>query len=475
MKLHRNLSSMTFLNANGFNSQARSYSVFRDLTNRIDESNNIVISDFKRLSMMEASNLYRNSNLARKIVDLYPKASFNFGYELKDKDGNILDKDNDIILNAFLEASIHSRIYGHCFIYFELSDNKIDKPVTNKELTIDGYKLFYRMVDKRDFWEKDEFIYHKDRVILFQGVKNFLPLDYVISNKDASFFSDSILDSLVSSLYDNFITRSYSKYILENLSYLLVGMSGLSAKVASGTNDAKKNVEERMNKINLQRNVSRLFTYDLNNEDIKFITQTLSGVKDLLQEFKENVAVESDIPYDKLFETGSGGSMGGSGIQNQLVARFLWTERKHDWSKENWLPHYKELFTKLKKIENNVVEIPFNSQLTEIEKAELQNIGADRIKKLIESGVISATEARTGYRESNYNLNISLEDDKKLVTEKLNSNNPDETQNTNQENADLNSDAFELMKIVSKEDWDEIANIDFEDVKNLASEVAKIG
>ena len=448
------------------------FSIFNDLSNSSSSTSEIPVSTFKRLSIEDASNLYRSNRLARKIVELFPKTAFNFGYELHDNDGNIIEKDNDIVLNAFLEASIHSRIYGHCFIYFELSDNKIDKPVTSDNLQITGYKLFFRMYDRRDFWEKENQIYHKDRVILFHGLKNFINLDYVFQNEDISIFYDSVLDSLAASLYDNFMSKSYAKYILENLSYLLVGMTGLSAKVASNLPEGRNALQERMKKINAQKNVSRIFAYDLNNEDIKFITQTLSGVKELIAEFKESVSAESGIPYDKLFEAENSSSMGGSGIQNQLVARFLWAEKKHDWAKENWLVKYKELFTKLKKVtDTSRVMIPFGTQLTDLEKAELQNLGADRIKKLIESGVISANEARTGYEGDEYSLNISLEKNPILENKKSSiSENITQT-----ENKITNEDVADFFKSISNEDWDEIADIDFEDLEKVANELIIIG
>lgn len=328
------------------------------------------------------------------------------------------------------------------------------------------------MYDRRDFWEKENQIYHKDRVILFHGLKNFINLDYVFQNEDISIFYDSVLDSLAASLYDNFMSKSFAKYILENLSYLLVGMTGLSAKVASNSPDGKNALQERMNKINAQKNVSRIFAYDLNNEDIKFITQTLSGVKELIGEFKDSVAADSGIPYEKLFEAGNNSSMVSSGMQNQLVARFLWSEKKHEWAKENWLPKYKELFSKLKKVDDSShVKIPFGMQLTDLEKAELQNLGADRIKKLIDSGVISANEARTGYRYDEYSLNISLEENP--ILENKSSSIADNFTQT--ENKITNEDVADFFKSISNEDWDEIADINFEDLEKVADELVKIG
>lgn len=450
----------TFLNS-GNQANNKTYSIFNNLTNRIDESNQIVIGEFQKLTQHECSNLYRNSNLARKIINLYPEKAFNIGYQIKLKsDGQIVEQNDEILLEAFREASIYSRLYGHCFLYLELSDGKRLESIKSFDLQITGYKLFYQMYEKIDFWEKENFFYHKDRVLLWKGVDSRLPLDFPKID-DVMHKYDSIFDSLVTAIYDNFITKSYAKYILENLSYLLIGQSGLAAKVSQAKVTGKDTVGERMTQINLERNLSRIFSYDLNNEDVKFISQTIAGVKDLIQEFKENVAVESEYPYDKLFEVNAGSSSLGSGVQNQLVARFLWAETKHEWTKSNWLPHYIKLFKKLRDYKKIKVEIPFIFSMTELEKAELENLGADRVKKLIESGVITPNEARTGYQGNEYKLNIKLDTNEKI---EVNEN----------ESLETNQDAFELINILSNKDWEEIAKISFADIEKLADQTIEV-
>ena len=463
----------------------KQYSVFRDLNSRVSANTEIEIAPLRKLSIEECSTMYRNSPLARKIVNIYPREAYNLGYKILDDNGNILEQDNEIILKSFLNASIYARIYGHCFIYYQFNDNSLrTKPVTLGAKPVD-YKLFYNMIKKADFWQKENFDYHKDRIVKFTGVDAFLPLDnqkYFISEQ---FKSDSIFDSLVQSLFDEFTSKTYGKHILENLSYLLVGMKGLSSRVA--TTKGKGVVDDRMNMISEERDMSRVFSFDLDNEKIEFITQSLNGVRDMIQEFKEAVSVASEYPYDKLFEKPPAQSMGGSGMQNQLVARFLWVEKIHDWAKFEWKDKYIELFNRIYGVDAYTFELPFKFNMTDLERAELENIAADRTTKLVNAGIITETEARTSYLESKFTLNLALmspdefekykEEKAEKALEIANGQNTETDENdindNNNNGDDSNEDSLRLASL-SLEDWRELSKVNFDDMSEYINEFVTI-
>ena len=478
-------------------SNKRQYSVFKDLNSKATQTSEIVISPIQKLSPDECNSLYRNSPLSRKIVKLYPQEAFNLGYVIKDSNGEIIEQDNRIVLKSFLNASMYARIYGHCFVYYSFSDNSTRlKPLEpNPELVPTSYKLFYNMQKIGDFWEKNNVKYHKSKIMKFTGVDAFLPLDnydYII---DETLKSDSIFDSLIQSLYDEFSGKTYGKHILENLSYLLVGMKGLASKVA--TTKGKSVVDDRMQTISDERDMSRVFSYDLENEEIEFINQSLTGVRDMIQEFKEAVSAASEYPYDKLFEKPPIQQMGGSGMQNQLVARFLWAEKVHDWARFEWLDNYIDFFDRLYGKDNYELEIPFKFNMTDLEKAELEDKASQRTERLINAGVIVDSEARTGYKDAKFTLNLALMSDEEFEkykeekvkqaeelaakqaapNEEQKSDKKDGNDNSNSRgtssDTDNNTDSMQLESL-SVKDWEELAIVNFNEMSEYVDEVISI-
>jgi hypothetical protein len=233
-----------------------------------------------------------------------------------------------------------------------------------------------------------------------------------------------------------------------------MGLDNLAA--TSKSDEGRNYIFERLTSVNVNRNVSRILTYDKTKESISFISQSISGIKDVISEIKQIFISVSDYPYNQIFEEISGSQLG-SGTAIQLIERMLWLEKIIDWINQNWLKHYTKLF-KLIYGDSVKVEIPFKIGLTALEKAELENIGADRIKKLIDSGVITVDEARTGYKDDEYTLNI--------VLSKI----PPDNEISPSESTQNQIDSVEVDDTF----WDNLANTSQSDIDDIAESVLKV-
>ncbi len=372
-----------------------------------------------KLSASRLNKLFRNSNLIRKIVCHYPTEAKSLGYIIKDKDGNEVDSNDELILEAFTEASIYARLYGKSYLILE-TQKDLDQPLRKNEVII-NYEI--KTILSRDgdyFIDGDIYRYHNSKVLIFLGSKTYIEFARI----DDPHYSDSIIQGIYEALQQFKESNKYALYILKNLSYLTIGQKGLGTKLS--TDGGKAKVFERMSSVSLNRDINRIITYDADTEKVNFINQTLAGVKDLIQEIKLLFAAETGYPYKELFDDTNYQGMS-SGIQNQLVVRFLWAKRVKTWSENNLKKNYTLLFRRLYGDVYNI-EIPFIVELTEIEKAELEDKGAARLDKLVKNKIITPKEARSGYQSDHYSLNIELdESDFRMMNEEQVTNQEKET------------------------------------------------
>jgi hypothetical protein len=409
---------------------------------------------FQRLSDYEIEREFRSSTLIQKIIKKYPMEAMSIGYELVDRDGNVINSHDRLLLESFKEASIFSRLYGRCFLVFEFDDTADMKKPVKKESKLLGYSIKFDSISEGDFYNiEGEKIYH-ERVIEFVGVRTYSKF-----SKTADIdYTDSVLQGLFQSLRDYVENNQNAKLILGNLSYLTVGIDNLGNM--SKSSEGQQMIFDRLSTLNINRSINRTIAFDKKSEEIGFITQTLSGVKDIIQEIKEIFTSETDYPVEELFEQSPGQKLG-SGVQNQLISRYLWARRCKSWVINNWLGYYQIYFNRITDMTDININIPFIVDLTEEERANIENVAADRTKKLIEAGVIDASEARTAYSGDKFTLNIELDDANFIESRRLT-----ETQTSPVFDEQLDS-------IPGNAYWDNLANITTADLEEIAEEILK--
>jgi hypothetical protein len=420
----------------------------------------------KILTDLQIEELYENSKLIQKIINKYPEEFKTLGYEIRNSSGELIEKDNDVLLEAFKDALISSRLYGRSFLKLEFDDFN-DKKILKRGSKLVGHSIHYDLHQVGDFFNIESRPIHFSRVIEFIGVKTYKKH---IKKNDPN-YCRSVLQSLYVS-FSNFIDNNYNaKYLLNNLSYLTIGIENLGNMQIS--DEGKRIVFDRLTALNINRSISRIMAYDKSKEAIGFISQTLTGVNDLVEQSKSILASESDYPVSEIFEINQSQALG-TGIQNQLVARYLWARRVRNWSINNALPYLKIYFNRTRDMNELEIWIPFIVDLTDEEKADIEKKAADRSKVLIDAGIISPMEARTGYKGDMFTLNIKLNDaeylpDNKAALLKDNLNNEkklNQEQNTPASNTDAGSEVIPDDRF-----WDDLANITSHDLDSFAKEV----
>jgi Protein of unknown function (DUF1073) len=415
---------------------------------------------FQPIGDAEIDQIFRDDFLIQKIISKYPKSAKSTGYKLLNNKGDIVSENDVFVLEAFTEASIMGRKYGKAYlVFFDQGKKNIE---LSKKSKLKSFKIKFDLTLEDIFYNVDDEKVHKSKVFTFLGNRTYLK----DINLDDNNYSDSVIQGLKKAFFNYTNSNRVAYYILANLSYLTMGIDGLGSKV--GTDEGKKVVLERLVAVNMHRDISRILAYDKGKEDIGFVSQTFSGVSEVLADIKNILMTYSDYPNDQLFEDTPKQSLG-SGISNQLIARMLWAARLKNWVEENWLSNYTRLFNTIMG-EGYSIEIPFKVDMTELEKAEIENKGAERIKKLLESGMISINEARTGYKSDEYTLNIALDENFVIpnneVVQTPESKSTDNSQTNQVEANDANLDAS-----VKDSFWEEFANITEDDLVNVAESV----
>jgi hypothetical protein len=369
-----------------------------------DDSNSYFsINGFQALTPIELNTIFRQSFLARKIVEKYPMEAKTFGYKLENQNGEIIENGDKLLTEAIYEATIWARLYGRSFLVLNYEKSLPNEPLIPKEKLI-SYTIELEIFKEGDYFKKsDDIIYHNSKIQVFFGRKTYVP--YITPFDEG--YADSVLQSVVTTLKNYVSSNETARKILSNISYLLLGIKNLGNMTK--TDRGSGEIQARLTSIKVNRNVNRVIAYDKENEILSYISQATTGINDLIGVIKEIFIAESDYPASELFEENSRQNLG-SGIANQLIARFLWTKRCHSYTLREFLPQYETFYNRHYKEENYKVIIPFNLELSQIEQAELEKFASERTKNLIESGVISPEEARSGYQLEGFNLNIILDD-----------------------------------------------------------------
>lgn len=402
------------------------------------------------LTDVEINTLFRDSHLIQKIVTKYPSEAKAIGYKIINLSGSIVEENNPIILDAFYNASVFARLYGVAFLVLKFDDFRQNKPVKNTYPI--GYDVVFDIQEKGDFFIINNELTHKDRVIKFYGVKNFSK--YNFGGGEA----DSILQGVYTAYCEWLNSLKNGQAILENLAYLTIGINNLGAMTR--TTEGQKALYDRMTSININRSIYKTLAYDKSQEEISFINQTLAGVDDIIEQAKKLFVASSGYPGEVVFEDSPSSKLG-SGIQNQLVSRYLFAKRCHTWTLENWFYQYAQLFSKVYDLKNFSIDIPFFVEHTEQEQADLEKVAAERVDILIKAGVITPMEARTGYRNDSFSLNIDLDDNSfkdsqqsKEINEEIKEQNTNETQT----DSELSDEFFKQLAVVTEKDLLTLAN-----------------
>ncbi len=439
------------------------FGIFNKALNKTGADDEVAtLSSYHRLNHNELCNLYNKDPLIAKFVDKFPEEAEKNGYVIYNQQGEVIEHDNTLVLEMLKEALIYSRIYGRCYLAMEFeSENKA--PIMPND-TLKNYTLNYYAEHEHDddpFYVIENVEYNKTKVYHIIHKKTYM---WNVTKHEEQYQIGLI--QKIADIVDTYVSSvKVGKYILQNLSYLLMGIKGLSAK--SKTDGGFQEILARLVSVGRNRNISRAVAYDMENEQLSFISQTLTGVESVINPIKTLLLACDEYPGDQIFEDiVIRGNPATVGTNNQLINRMLWGEKKKNWSETHFLPVLKQIYYAIYG-DGLKIEIPFKVSLTRLEWAQVEKLASERSKNLKDSGIVSPEELRTGYEGDEFTLNITLDDAtfKKFVSIASESDGVDKLPR-DRDGEEINKDG-----VIIDEAWDRMSVVTPNDINRTATGV----
>lgn len=427
------------------------------------------ISGEKELTDIDVEHLFRTNGIIEKIITKYPNEAKETGYNVINDNGDIVDESDELLLEAFKEASIYARLYRISYLKLVFENDLNEAVPIRRGSKLSDFSIHFDLSREGDFYEIENERIHYERVLIFYGKRTYSKYARPIDPH----YADSIILS-IKKAFDDYIENSEaSKYILRNLSYLGIGMNNLANTVQKEV--GQNRVYERLTALNQSRSIYKTIAYDKEKEEMNFVSQTLTGVIEVIRESKELLMSSTGYPYEQIFENPPNFKIGSSGVQNQLIVRYLWAKRIKTWSTNEWKPNLTTYYSRTSDMTGRKIDIPLLLELTLEEQAIVEEKAAKRIKDLRDSGVISVYEGRTGYEGDKFTMNIKL-DDAVFEREKASAENLQEqvnqpqngrTNRTTGQQDDLSKDSL----LPDDDYWDELARVTTNDLDNIGRDV----
>lgn len=393
----------------------------------------------------ELTEIYKNA-LARRIVTAPIDDSVKNGLKIKgDTDDKILQYMETInVEGAFVEAGYWDRLYGRSCIFIMADDGgKADEPINlNKLDSIKGFVVYDKrciIEDQTGFLINDDpndsnfgkteyytitplngqqFTVHHSRVLMFDG--EILPRQERIQNNGAGL---SCLNGIIKAIRRNDTAHARALDIIERISQAVMKLRGMSELLQSeeGTNQVKR----RLDLIDMARNLLNTIAIDT-DDDFAIHNMSVAGVREIIQEFQQELSGMTSIPVTILFGRSPAGmnATGSADFENyyNLVRRYQRTKQKPALEKLiKLIQHCKNGPTKGKELEDWQIEFEPLKQMSEKEQADLEAAKAganktkvDVVQALVQGQLMTPEEARSYlFKETEIVPNDKLPEQKK--------------------------------------------------------------
>lgn len=393
----------------------------------------------------ELTEIYKNA-LARRIVTAPIDDSVKNGLKIKgDTDDKILQYMETInVEGAFVEAGYWDRLYGRSCIFIMADDGgKADEPINlNKLDSIKGFVVYDKrciIEDQTGFLINDDpndsnfgkteyytitplngqqFTVHHSRVLMFDG--EILPRQERIQNNGAGL---SCLNGIIKAIRRNDTAHARALDIIERISQAVMKLRGMSELLQSeeGTNQVKR----RLDLIDMARNLLNTIAIDT-DDDFAIHNMSVAGVREIIQEFQQELSGMTSIPVTILFGRSPAGmnATGSADFENyyNLVRRYQRTKQKPALEKLiKLIQHCKNGPTKGKELEDWQIEFEPLKQMSEKEQTDLEAAKAsanktkvDVVQALVQGQLMTPEEARSYlFKETEIVPNEKLPEQKK--------------------------------------------------------------
>lgn len=392
----------------------------------------------------ELTMIYQNA-LARRIVTSPIDDCVKHWLKIDgDKDDKILQYMQTLdVEGAFVEAGYWDRLYGRSCIFIMADDggSPMDAVNYNKLDSIRGLVVY----DKRDIIEdmsgllrnddpnddnfgKTEyyticpmngkpFDVHHSRLLMFNG--ETLPRRERIANNGAGL---SCLDGVIKAIRRNDTAHARALDIIERVSQAVLKLKGLSEMLM--TDDGTMAVKSRLDLLDMSRNILNSMAIDT-EDDFQIHNMSVAGIREIIQEFQQEISGMTGIPVTILFGRSPGGenSTGAADFENyyNAVRRYQHTKMKPQLEKLiKMIQCCKNGPTNGKEYEDWQIEFNPLKEMTEREevdiassKASVNKTKVDTVKAMLDMQVMDAKEARAYlYKETEIVPNAKVPEQK---------------------------------------------------------------
>ncbi|MBW4636334.1 MAG: DUF1073 domain-containing protein [Iphinoe sp. HA4291-MV1] len=261
-----------------------------------------------------------------------------------------------------------------------------------------------------------EVLWHRDRVYRFHGVK--LLQEGLRRNNGLNL-------SVIQAMFNSWSRREQSlqsaMLMIINHQLRTLGMKGLSQllKNDKALGQGEEALLKRLLALDMGTSASRTLLHDMDDETIENLNINYGGVDKIVEKVDDAWIADSDMPRVMLLNTiGTTGLTSGESYQ---MAMYDWAFRVQGWADIKWKSHLEHLteITLLAEdspigiddVDGWSITIPLNLKLTPLQQMDLENKAAERSQKLVAMGAIKPIEVRKGYRGTDFNIGIVLDDD----------------------------------------------------------------
>ena len=379
-----------------------------------------------------ARDLWRGNDLAATIIEKIPEDMVREGCRMVINDSEFTDKQNlqediemfwsEIGLLTDLQKGLEfERAYGGGAIMIGAMDSgTMEEPLDPERVGEIGFLtvLEPREIQPHEFYvdpEQPKFgkpstyqvtpivkghsreakelpttkLIHETRLIVFPGIVVSRHQDTVNYG-----FGDSILNRVHNVIRDFDIGWSAAALLLSDFSFPLYKMKGLALAIAK---DGDKTLRNRLKALELARTVARTTIVDA-EEDYERKTTNITGLPELLEQFKSRVSAAAKMPQTMLF----GNSPGGLNATGESDIR-MYYDRVNAMRKRKLIPAMKYVTrlwllgrrTKIQVPEKWAIQCGSLWQPTQKEQAETNETQAKADAIYMDRGVVSADEIRT--------------------------------------------------------------------------------
>lgn len=398
----------------------------------------------QKSSDAELTMIYQNA-LARRIVTSPIDDCIKHWLKIKgDKEDKILQYMQELdVEGAFVEAGYWDRLYGRSCIFIMADDggSPMDAVNYNKLDSIRGLVVY----DKRDIIEdmsgllrnddpNDDnfgnteyyticpmngtpFDVHHSRLLMFNG--ETLPRRERIANNGAGL---SCLDGVIKAIRRNDTAHARALDIIERVSQAVLKLKGLSDMLM--TDEGTMAVKTRLDLLDMSRNILNSMAIDL-EDDFQIHNMSVAGIREIIQEFQQEISGMTGIPVTILFGRSPGGenSTGAADFENyyNAVRRYQHTKMKPQLEKLiKMIQHCKNGPTNGKEYEDWQIEFNPLKEMTEREeidiassKAGVNKTKVDTVKAMLDMQIMDAKEARAYlYKETEIVPNAKVPEQK---------------------------------------------------------------